>query len=140
MNAVLDVLKAVLYGERFEPADAVPRSLLREIASIPRLTGILPYLGWLPTEKLFVLDQGAFGGKPGQHLGFCIEAMPQTGSSEEMERVLASLFMTCPPGRNKSGWLNTTRLYRPPTAKTKRRPPVQNGSGLPRAKIDPNCL
>ena len=98
MNAVLDVLKAVLYGERFEPADAVPRSLLREIASIPRLTGILPYLGWLPTEKLFVLDQGAFGGKPGQHLGFCIEAMPQTGSSEEMERVLASLFMTCPPG------------------------------------------
>jgi len=98
VNAVLDVLKAVLYGERFEPADAVPRSLLREIASIPRLTGILPYLGWLPIEKLFVLDQGAFGGKPGQHLGFCIEAMPQTGSSEEMERVLASLFMTCPPG------------------------------------------
>jgi conjugal transfer ATP-binding protein TraC len=98
VNAVLDVLKAVLYGERFEPADAVPRALLREIASIPRLTGILPYLGWLPTEKLFVLDHGAFGGKPGQHLGFCIEAMPQTGSSEEMERVLASLFMTCPPG------------------------------------------
>lgn len=96
--SILDALKTVFYGERFEPADAVPRALLNQIASIPRLTGILPYLGWLPEEKLFVLDQGAFGGKPEQNLGFCIETMPQTGSNEEMERVLASLFMSCPPG------------------------------------------
>ena len=31
-------------------------------------------------------------------MGFCIETVPQTGSNEEMERVLASLFMSCPPG------------------------------------------
>lgn len=96
--SVLDVLKTILYGERFSPADAVPRALLEQIATIPRLTGILPYLGWLPDEKLFVLDQGAFGGKSEQSLGFCIETLPQTGASEEMERVLASLFMSCPPG------------------------------------------
>jgi len=98
MNAALDVLKAVFYGERFEPADAVPRALLRQIASIPRLTGILPYLGWMPNEQLFVLDQGGFCSKPKQQMGFCIETVPQTGSNEEMERVLVSLFMTCPPG------------------------------------------
>ena len=95
---MLDALKALFFGERFVPADAVPRSLLESIAQIPRLTGLLPYLGWLPEEKLFVLDNGAFG-QPGEHsLGFCIEIVPQTGANEEMERVLASLFMSCPPG------------------------------------------
>ncbi|MBU9211631.1 type IV secretion system protein TraC [Burkholderia multivorans] len=96
--SVLDALKTMFYGERFAPADAVPRSLLEQIATIPRLTGILPYLGWMQDEKLFALDQGAFGGKNEQNIGFCIETMPQTGSNEEMERVLASLFMSCPPG------------------------------------------
>ncbi|PZR48720.1 MAG: hypothetical protein DI537_58840, partial [Stutzerimonas stutzeri] len=95
---VLEALKTVFYGERFMPADAVPRALVEQLNQIPRLTGILPYLGWLPDERLFVLDQGAFGGKPEQNLGFCIETMPQTGSNEEMERVLASLFMSCPAG------------------------------------------
>ena len=95
---MLDVLKTIFYGERFAPADAVPRALLEQIASIPKLTGILPYLGWMKDERLFVLDQGAFGGKPEKNIGFCIETMPQTGANEEMERVLASLFMSCPPG------------------------------------------
>jgi len=95
---MLEVLKTIFYGERFAPADAVPRALLEQIASIPKLTGILPYLGWMKDERLFVLDQGAFGGKPEKNIGFCIETMPQTGANEEMERVLASLFMSCPPG------------------------------------------
>jgi conjugal transfer ATP-binding protein TraC len=98
VSALFHALKTIFYGERFDPADAVPMALLRKIASIPRLTGILPYLGWLPDEKLFVLDPGEFGGKSELSLGFCIETMPQTGSNEEMERVLASLFMSCPPG------------------------------------------
>jgi conjugal transfer ATP-binding protein TraC len=96
--SLLGTLKTIFYGERFVPADAVPRAMLSQLASIPRLTGILPYLGWMPDEQLFVLDQGAFGEKAGQSLGFCIETVPQTGSNEEMERVLASLFMSCPPG------------------------------------------
>jgi len=96
--SILDPLRAVFLGERFAPADAVPRSLVDQLVRIPRLTGILPYLGWLPDEKLFVLDQGAFGGKAEQSLGFCIETMPQTGSNEEMERVLASLFLSSQPG------------------------------------------
>lgn len=96
--SVLQALKTVFFGERFNPADAVPRSLLEQIATIPRLTGILPYLGWLEEERVFVLDQGAFGGPGAKSIGFCIETTPQTGASTEMERVLASLFMSCPPG------------------------------------------
>lgn len=95
---MLNALKTIFHGERYESPDAVPRKLLHEIASIPRLTGILPYLGWLPEENLFVLDHGAFGKASAQSLAFCIETRAQTGASEEMERVLASLFMSCPPG------------------------------------------
>ena len=94
----LEAVKTVFYGERFEPADAVQRNLLERIATLPKLTGILPYLGWMADEGMYVLDQGAFGDKPGLSMGFCIETVPQTGSNEEMERVLASLFMSCPAG------------------------------------------
>ena len=61
--SVLQALKSVFYGERFEPADAVQRSLLDRIATLPRLTGILPYLGWMADEGMFVLDQGTFGAR-----------------------------------------------------------------------------
>lgn len=96
--SVLANLKAIFLGERFDPADAVPRKLLEQLSTIPRLSGMLPYSSWLPEEKLFVLDQGAFSEKPMQNLGFCIETLPQTGSNEEMERVLTSLFLSCPAG------------------------------------------
>ncbi len=96
--SVLPDLKTIFMGERLDPSDLVPRKLLKEIASIPRLAGIMPYSSWLPEEKLFVLDHGAFSEKPMQNLGFCIETPPQTGSNEEMERVLSSLFLSCPAG------------------------------------------
>ncbi|MBP7446543.1 MAG: hypothetical protein KA855_16795, partial [Zoogloea sp.] len=81
--SVLQALKSVFYGERFEPADAVQRSLLDRIATLPRLTGILPYLGWMADEGMFVLDQGTFGARSTHSMGFCIETVPQTGSNEE---------------------------------------------------------
>lgn len=96
--SLMEAVKAVFFGERHEPADAVPRSVLQQLSSIPRLTGILPYFGWMENESLFVLDQGAFCDKDELSLGFAIETMPQTGASEDMERVLASLFMSCPTG------------------------------------------
>jgi len=65
---------------------------------MPRLTGILPYLAWQEDARLFALDQGGFGERDEHAIGFCIETMPQTGASEEMEKVLASLFVSCPPG------------------------------------------
>lgn len=97
MLAIAQQLAGLFFGERHQPADAVPRRLLQQLTSIPRLTGILPYLGWMADERLFVLDQGEYG-QPGKGLGFCIETTPQTGANEEMERVLAGLFLTCPPG------------------------------------------
>lgn len=96
--SLMEAVKTVFFGERHEPADAIQRSLLKQISSIPRLTGILPYFGWMENEALFVLDQGAFSDKEQLSLSFAVEMMPQTGASEDMERVLASLFMSCPTG------------------------------------------
>ena len=65
---------------------------------MPRLSGILPYLAWQDDTRLFALDQGGFGEREEHAIGFCIETLPQTGANDEMEKVLASLFVSCPPG------------------------------------------
>ncbi|MFY9326405.1 MAG: type IV secretion system protein TraC [Georgfuchsia sp.] len=65
---------------------------------MPRLTGILPYLAWQEDARIFALDQGGFGEREEHAIGFCIETLPQTGANDEMEKVLASLFVSCPPG------------------------------------------
>jgi hypothetical protein len=93
-----DTLREAFLPERSAHADRLPRRLLREISRMPRLTGILPYVAWQEETRLFALDQGAFGERESQAIGFCIEALPQTGANDEMEKVLASLFVSCPPG------------------------------------------
>ncbi len=93
-----DSLRLAFLPERTAEADQLPRQLLREISRMPRLTGILPYLAWQEDARLFALDQGGFGEREEHAIGFCIETLPQTGASDEMEKVLASLFVSCPPG------------------------------------------
>ncbi|CAB1369088.1 type IV secretion system protein TraC [Denitratisoma oestradiolicum] len=93
-----DALRVAFLPERTASADHLPRQLLREISQMPRLTGILPYLAWQEDVRLFALDQGGFGEREEHAIGFCIETLPQTGASDEMEKVLASLFVSCPPG------------------------------------------
>ncbi|MHB1591834.1 MAG: TraC family protein, partial [Sulfuricella sp.] len=74
----------------------MPRSLIERFVALPRLTGILPYVGWLADERMFVLDQGGFGATEQFSIGFAIEVAPQTGATDEMEKILASLFISCP--------------------------------------------
>lgn len=93
-----EILREAFLPERNAEADRLPRQLLREISRMPRLTGILPYLAWQEDTRLFALDQGGFGERDEHAIGFCIETLPQTGANDEMEKVLASLFVSCPPG------------------------------------------
>ena len=90
-------LKRALFHERYGRPDAIPRAMIEGFMSMPKLTGLLPYVGWLPDERLFVLDQGGFGTKEEFSIGFAIETSPQTGATEEMEKILTSLFLSCPP-------------------------------------------
>lgn len=93
-----EILREAFLPERNAEADRLPRHLLQEISRMPRLSGILPYLAWQEDTRLFALDQGGFGEREEHAIGFCIETMPQTGANDEMEKVLASLFVSCPPG------------------------------------------
>ena len=93
-----DILREAFLPERDAEADRLPRHLLQEISRMPRLSGILPYLAWQEDTRLFALDQGGFGEREEHAIGFCIETLPQTGANDEMEKVLASLFVSCPPG------------------------------------------
>jgi conjugal transfer ATP-binding protein TraC len=93
-----DILREAFLPERDAEADHLPRHLLQEISRMPRLSGILPYLAWQEDTRLFALDQGGFGEREEHAIGFCIETLPQTGANDEMEKVLASLFVSCPPG------------------------------------------
>lgn len=99
--SIASILKSAFMPENHNPADHIPRQLLKQLSSIPRLTGMLPYSGWLDNESLFTLDSGVLGTakKKGaeQCLGFVLCTDPQTGANEEMEKVLASIFMSCPP-------------------------------------------
>jgi conjugal transfer ATP-binding protein TraC len=93
-----EILREAFLPERHAEADRLPRHLLQEISRMPRLSGILPYLAWQDDTRLFALDQGGFGERQEHAIGFCIETLPQTGANDEMEKVLASLFVSCPPG------------------------------------------
>ncbi|MDA8255525.1 MAG: TraC family protein, partial [Betaproteobacteria bacterium] len=93
-----EILREAFLPERDAEADRLPRHLLQEISRMPRLSGILPYLAWQEDTRLFALDQGGFGEREEHAIGFCIETLPQTGANDEMEKVLSSLFVSCPPG------------------------------------------
>jgi conjugal transfer ATP-binding protein TraC len=90
-------LKEIFLHERFGRPDAIPLSVIQQFASLPRLTGLMPYVGWLENERMFILDQGCFGQKEQFSIGFSIEIDPQTGASDEMEKILTGLFDSCMP-------------------------------------------
>jgi len=90
-------LKEIFLHERFGRPDEIPVSLIKQFASLPRLTGLMPYVGWLEDEKMFILDQGGFGQKEQFSIGFSIEIDPQTGATDEMEKILVGLFDSCMP-------------------------------------------
>lgn len=94
--AFATTLKQIFFHERFARPDAMPRDLIEQFTGMPRLAGLLPYVGWLPDERMFILDQGGFGATEQFSTGFAIEVTPQTGATDEMERILSSLFVSCP--------------------------------------------
>jgi len=93
----LKTLKDIFLHERYGRPDEIPLNLVRQFTSLPKLTGILPYFGWMENERMFILDQGGFGEKEQFSIGFSIEIDPQTGATDEMEKILTGLFESCMP-------------------------------------------
>lgn len=69
--------------------DYVPYRVRHEEIDRPKLSGILPYVGFLPAERVFTTNTG---------IGFCLELLPQSGANQEMADILSSLYASCPAG------------------------------------------
>lgn len=84
-----------LFGQ--EPAEAededytpTPVATIQSIIdSKKRLSGLLPYAAYIAEDNIFINDDS---------IGFVLEVRPQTGASEEMARILTSLFVGCREG------------------------------------------
>lgn len=76
----------------------------RNILGIPKFKKFLPYVGYLKDEGVFILDGNGFddSGKGVLHPGFVLELLPQTGSDENMQNVLQSIFTDTPKGTSVS--------------------------------------
>ncbi len=95
----IDSLKRLIQSDtddaligKFESTGYVPttvKTIQNLIEDRRRLSGLLPYSSYIEEEKVFVNDNS---------IGFVIEMKPQTGATEEMARILTSLFLGCPTG------------------------------------------
>ena len=67
-----------------------------------RLADWLPYSGWLPEERLFLLERPPGSRRNGQDpveaVGFVLALHPQTGADARMDSVLKSIFNGLPTG------------------------------------------
>lgn len=87
--------------EKFWHDDSVVKThqAYQAMLGIPRFSHLLPYAGYIDNASLFVLDEGGIddSGEGILNLGFTIEIQPQTGSDNNMEKVLQSIFLQAPP-------------------------------------------
>jgi conjugal transfer ATP-binding protein TraC len=92
---MLDIVKRVLGSDSSTERAAedympTPVATIQSIVdNSKRLSGLLPYSAYISEDKLFVNDDS---------IGFVLETRPQTGASEEMARILTSLFLGCRDG------------------------------------------
>lgn len=94
-EGVMNDLKAVVremfeaIKEQFEPSEAEKeKAFFNAVNRVPRLRNLLPYSGFMKDMGLFVVEDGS----KGKALGFTLEFTPQTGASEDMEKVLQQVY------------------------------------------------
>ncbi|MBL8510832.1 MAG: type IV secretion system protein TraC, partial [Betaproteobacteria bacterium] len=90
-----DTLKELIFGNDFERDNAKVEDQFSDInfvrnsdGSVPRMAPWLPYLAFDAHHQLFI--------NSGNTLGFCIEAMPLTGATENTAAMLAAIYAKCP--------------------------------------------
>ena len=100
----LSLLRQVFKTDRhrFTDSDYVPSTLAIPSPApvFDRLADWLPYSGWLPEERLFLLERPpeARGGSRDavEAVGFVLTIVPQTGADDRMTSVLKSMFNGLP--------------------------------------------
>ncbi len=95
-------LRQALRPTRTDFTDAAPMSATQSspMPMYERLADWLPYSGWLPEERLFLLErppEARVGSHdPVEAVGFVLAITPQTGADDRMTGVLKSIFNGLP--------------------------------------------
>lgn len=108
MGAIGDYFKRLLKdgdGEHYTPTPIAEPSVE---AAFTRFADLLPYVAWIPEQRLFVLEGGTENKVEG--IGFCLEMTPQTGATPDMADLLSTLFTYLPKGSGVQWTLIATPL------------------------------
>lgn len=73
-----------------------------------KFADLLPYLGWIPERRLFILEGDVPQKVDG--IGFCLEMTPQTGATPDMADLLTTIFTYLPQGSGVQWSLVATPL------------------------------
>ncbi len=84
----------------FTDGAPMPATQSTPMPMFERLSDWLPYSGWLPEERLFLLERPpearAGSHDPVEAVGFVLAITPQTGADDRMTGVLKSIFNGLP--------------------------------------------
>jgi conjugal transfer ATP-binding protein TraC len=108
MGAIRNLFKSFMNDSDSEHYTPSPISNPSTACEFNRFGDLLPYLAWIPEERLFVLE-GAEAGKT-EGIGFCLEMYPQTGATPEMADLISTLFTYLPVGTGLQWTLLATPL------------------------------
>lgn len=98
LNKFTRAIKAAFLGDEpgggyYEP---VPISQQKAVLTNPRLSGILPYMGYEDDNELFYNETSGENVRE-TTIAFALELTPQTGATQEMADILTGIYASCMP-------------------------------------------
>lgn len=105
---IKNFVKSLFKSERVEHYTPSPVATPSREVSFTRFADLLPYLGWIPERRLFILEGDVPQKVDG--IGFCLEMMPQTGATPDMADLLTTIFTYLPTGSGVQWTLVATPL------------------------------
>lgn len=105
---IKDFIKTLFRDGREDHYTPSPIANPTRESTYSKFSELLPYLGWIPDRRLFILE----GDTPQKvdGIGFCLEMVPQTGATPDMADLLTTLFPYFPKGTGIQWTLIATPL------------------------------
>ena len=108
MGTIKSFIKSLFKDAREEYYTPTPVANPSREVNYTKFSDLLPYLAWMPKQRLFVLEGDVPQKVDG--IGFCLEMIPQTGATPDMADLLTTIFNYLPKGAGVQWSLIATPL------------------------------
>lgn len=108
MGAIKSFIKSLFKDAPEEHYTPTPVANPSREVNYTKFSDLLPYLAWMPKQRLFVLEGDVPQKVDG--IGFCLEMIPQTGATPDMADLLTTIFSYLPKGAGVQWSLIATPL------------------------------